>query len=77
MSRAPWNNVLHPAAGAAVLPLVTASAAAGHRRLQQGGNQMPNQENLQLKLKSPKDRKRYNTDVANTEQLLRVIQSIP
>ena len=38
---------------------------------------MPNQENLQLKLKSPKDRKRYNTDVANTEQLLRVIQSIP
>ena len=37
MSRAPWNNVLHPAAGAAGLPLVTASAAAGHRRLQARG----------------------------------------
>ncbi len=31
----------------------------------------------QLKLKSPKDGKRYKTDVANTEQLLRIIQSIP
>ena len=31
----------------------------------------------QLKMKSPKDRKRYNTDVADTEQLLRIIQSIP
>ena len=31
----------------------------------------------QLKLKSPKDGKRYNTDVANTEQLLRIIQSVP
>lgn len=31
----------------------------------------------QLKLKSPKDGKRYNTDVVNTEQLLRIIQSIP
>ena len=31
----------------------------------------------QLKLKSPKDGKRYSTDVANTEQLLRIIQSIP
>ena len=31
----------------------------------------------QLKLKSSKDGKRYNTDVANTEQLLRIIQSIP
>ena len=31
----------------------------------------------QLKLKSPKDGKRYATDVANTEQLLRIIQSIP
>ena len=31
----------------------------------------------QLKMKSPKDGKRYNTDVADTEQLLRVIQSIP
>lgn len=31
----------------------------------------------QLKLKSPKDGKRYNTDVATTEQLLRIIQSVP
>ena len=30
-----------------------------------------------LKLKSPKDGKRYKTDVADTEQLLRIIQSIP
>ena len=31
----------------------------------------------QLKLPSPKDGKMYNTDVANTKQLLRLIQSIP
>ena len=31
----------------------------------------------QLKMKSPKDGKRYLTDVANTEQLLRIIQSVP
>ena len=31
----------------------------------------------QLKLKSPKDGKRYSTDVASTQQLLRIIQSIP
>ncbi len=31
----------------------------------------------QLKMKSPKDGKRYLTDVANAEQLLRIIQSIP
>lgn len=31
----------------------------------------------QLKMPSPKDGKAYNTDVANTEQLLRIIQSIP
>lgn len=31
----------------------------------------------QLKMKSTKDGKRYNTDVADTEQLLRIIQSIP
>ena len=31
----------------------------------------------QLKLKSPKDGKSYKTDVADTEQLLRIIQSIP
>ena len=31
----------------------------------------------QLKMKSPKDGKRYNTDVADTEQLLRIVQSVP
>lgn len=31
----------------------------------------------QLKLKSPKDGKRYLTDVADTEQFLCIIQSIP
>ena len=31
----------------------------------------------QLKMRFPKDGKKYNTDVANTEQLLRIIQSIP
>ncbi len=31
----------------------------------------------QLKMKSPKDGKYYKTDVADTEQLLRIIQSIP
>lgn len=31
----------------------------------------------QLKLKSSRDGKRYKTDVADTEQLLRIIQSIP
>ena len=31
----------------------------------------------QLKMRSPKDGKRYNTDVADTEQFLRIIQSIP
>ena len=31
----------------------------------------------QLKMRSPKDGKKYNTDVANTEQLLRIIQSVP
>lgn len=31
----------------------------------------------QLKMPSPKDGKNYSTDVADTEQLLRIIQSIP
>lgn len=31
----------------------------------------------QLKMKSPKDGKRYKTDIANIEELLRIIQSIP
>ena len=29
----------------------------------------------QLKMRSPKDGKNYNTDAANTEQMLRIIQS--
>ena len=46
------------------------------KRLKNEGNESVTNCN-QLKLKSPKDGKRYNTDVANTEQLLRIIQSIP
>ncbi|MCR5702465.1 MAG: Bro-N domain-containing protein [Lachnospiraceae bacterium] len=45
-------------------------------RLKEEGNQLVTNCN-QLKMKSPKDGKRYKTDVANTEQLLRIIQSIP
>ena len=30
----------------------------------------------QLKMKSPKDGKRYNTDVADTEQLLRIVRTM-
>lgn len=42
----------------------------------EGANQL--YENIvQLKMSSPKDGKNYKTDVANTEQLLRIIQSIP
>lgn len=46
------------------------------KRLKNEGNQSVTNCN-QLKLKSHKDGKRYNTDVATTEQLLRLIQSIP
>ena len=46
------------------------------KRLKGEGNESVTNCN-QLKLKSPKDGKRYATDVANTEQLLRIIQSIP
>lgn len=45
-------------------------------RLRKEGNELVTACN-QLKLKSPKDGKRYPTDVANTEQLLRIIQSVP
>ncbi len=45
-------------------------------RLKDEGNQLVTNCN-QLKMRSPKDGKRYNIDVANTEQLLRIIQSIP
>lgn len=42
----------------------------------EGANQL--YDNIvQLKMQSPKDGKNYKTDVANTEQLLRIIQSIP
>ena len=46
------------------------------KRLGDEGNESVTNCN-QLKLKSAKDGKRYKTDVANTEQLLRLIQSIP
>ncbi len=46
------------------------------KRLKGEGNESVTNCN-QLKLKSPKDGKRYATDVANTEQLLRIIQSVP
>lgn len=45
------------------------------RKLKAEGSQLY-EKIVQLKLKSA-DGKRYNTDVANTEQLLRIIQSIP
>ena len=46
------------------------------KRLKDEGNQLVTSCN-QMKLKSHKDGKRYLTDVATTEQLLRIIQSIP
>ncbi len=46
------------------------------KRLKAEGNESVTNCN-RLKLKSPKDGKRYLTDVADTEQLLRIIQSIP
>ena len=45
-------------------------------RLKEEGNESVTKCN-QLKLVSPKDGKRYKTDVADTEQLFRIIQSIP
>ena len=45
-------------------------------RLVKEGNESVTNCN-QLKLVSPKDGKRYKTDVADTEQLFRIIQSIP
>ena len=45
-------------------------------RLKEEGNESVTKCN-QLKMVSPKDGKRYNTDVADTEQLFRLIQSIP
>ena len=46
-----------------------------HRMIKEGNESVTNCN--QLKLKSPKDGKRYLTDVANTKELLRIIQSIP
>ena len=45
-------------------------------RLKKEGSQLVTECN-QLKMTSPKDGKQYKTDVANTEQLLRIIQSVP
>ena len=45
-------------------------------RLKKEGNESVTNCN-QLKMVSPKDGKRYKTDVADTEQLFRLIQSIP
>ena len=46
------------------------------KRLSDEGSQLVTKCN-QLRLRSPKDGKRYMTDVATTEQLLRLIQSVP
>lgn len=46
------------------------------KRLMEEGNQSVTNCN-QLKMVSPKDGKRYLTDVADMEQMLRIIQSIP
>ena len=46
------------------------------RKLKDEGSELY-EKIVQLKMKSPKDGKKYNTDVADTEQLLRIIQSIP
>lgn len=45
-------------------------------RLKKEGNELVTNCN-QLKMKSPKDGKNYKTDVVNTKDLLRIIQSIP
>lgn len=45
-------------------------------RIQKEGNELVTKCN-QLKMASPKDGKRYPTDVANTKVLLRIIQSVP
>ena len=46
------------------------------KRLSDEGSELVTNCN-QLKMKSPKDGKSYKTDVADTAQLLRIIQSIP
>jgi hypothetical protein len=65
-----------------VVAVLTESANANNywkvlkKRLKEEGNQSVTFCN-QLKLPSRKDGKHYLTDVATTEQLLRIIQSIP
>ncbi|MBO5242017.1 MAG: Bro-N domain-containing protein [Lachnospiraceae bacterium] len=46
------------------------------QRMKEEGNELVTNCH-QLKMKSPKDGKSYKTDVADAEQLLRIIQSIP
>ena len=46
------------------------------RRKEEGANELLT-NCQQLKLVSPKDGKKYKTDVMNTEQLLRLVQSVP
>ena len=46
-----------------------------HRLLKEGSQLVASCN--QLKMKSPKDGKSYRTDVADTEQLLRIVQSVP
>lgn len=46
-----------------------------HRLIKEGNESVTNCN--QLKMVSPKDGKKYNTDVASVEQLFRIIQSIP
>ena len=46
-----------------------------HRLIKEGNELVTNCN--QLKMKSPKDGKNYKTDVINTKDLLRIIQSIP
>lgn len=46
------------------------------KRISDEGSELVTKCN-QLKMASPKDGKNYKTDVADTEQLLRIIQSIP
>lgn len=46
------------------------------QRLKDEGSQLVSNCH-QLKMRSPKDGKNYKTDVADTQQLLRIIQSIP
>ena len=46
------------------------------KRLKDEGSQLVTEYN-QLKQRFSKDTKRYQADVATTEQLLRIIQSVP